>query len=99
MASTKDTPAFVKGLYEAMKKRAADIAPQFAPGYGTKELTPDDAYEIWHRRAMPLEKEWALWGETLPDGSPKYTPEQIGLLVFPDREKYVKSGGRIEPKD
>jgi hypothetical protein len=99
MPGPQDTPAFIEGLYEAMRKRAADLAPNFAPGYGTKEMTPEDVDLVWNRRVMPVEQEWELWRQTKPDGTPMYTPNQIGLLVFPDREKFAKSGGRVEPAE
>jgi hypothetical protein len=93
------TPHFIEGLYQAMRKRAADLAPHFAPGYGTKAMTPDDLDAVWNRRAMPLEQEWELHRQKKDDGTPLYTPAQIGLLVFPEREKLAKSGGRVEPSE
>lgn len=93
------TPEFIEGLYDAMRKRAADMAPSFAPGYGTKKMTPEDVETVWNRRAMPVEQEWELWRAVKPDGSPMYTPAQIGMQVFPEREKFAKSGGRVEPKE
>lgn len=98
MAGTP-TPEFIEGLYNAMRKRAADMAPHFAPGYGTKEMTPEDTELVWNRRAMPVEQEWALWRAVKEDGTPMYTPAQIGMQVFPEREKLAKSGGRVEPKE
>ena len=96
------TPKFIEGLYDAIRKRAADLAPKFGPGYGTKALTPDDLEAVWNRRSMPLEQEWNLWrqGRT-PETAhlPTLTPAQIGLMVFPEREKLAKSGGRVEPSE
>ena len=93
---------FLAGLYETMRGRAAGLAPHFQPGYGATELDGDDLETVWNRRAMPIEKEWELWrqGRT-PETAhlPMLSPEHIGLLVFPDREKLAKSGGRVEPHE
>jgi len=95
----KPTPEFIEGLYEAMKARAASLAPHFTPGYGSKAMNADDEDVVWNRRKIPVEQEWELWRQKKPDGTPMFTPSQIGLMVFPDREKFAKSGGRVEPKD
>jgi hypothetical protein len=90
---------FLDGLWEQAKARVADMAGQFAPDKAdTRKLTPDDISMLWNTRAMPLEKEWELWRAVKPDGSPMYTREEIGKLVFPEREKLALRGGRIEPK-
>ena len=96
---SEPTPKFIEGLYEAMRKRAADLAPHFSPGYGTAELDSEDLETLWDRRAMPLEKEWELHRAMKTDGTPLYTPAQIGQLVFPERAKLAASGGRVEPKE
>jgi hypothetical protein len=90
---------FLEGLYQAMRSRAQGMAPMFQPGADSTELTPDDKFTLWERRAIPLEQEWELWRAKNPDGTPMYTREQIGLMVFRDREKLSKSGGHLEPKE
>lgn len=90
---------FLEGLYQAMRRRAADLAPHFKPGYDAKELTEDELETVWNRRFLTLEEEWALWRERNPDGTPKHTPEMIGRMVFQQREPLAKAGGRIEPKE
>jgi hypothetical protein len=91
---------FLKGAYEAMRTRAQGIADQMKPGVGATELDSDDFETVWNRRAMSLEEEWELWRQRQPDGvTPLYSPEQIGTMVFKDREKLIKSGGRVEPKE
>ena len=90
---------FFEGLYQSMRGRAAGMAERFKPGYGSKELDGDDLETLWNRRAMSIEQEWALHRELNQDGTPAYTREQIGLQVFPDREKLAKSGGRVEPRE
>lgn len=99
MPDTGPSPEFLKGLYEALRGRAAGLAPHFQPGYDSAELDGADVETLWHRRSMPLEAEWALHRARNPDGTPTYTREQIGLMVFKDREKLAKSGGRVEPKE
>lgn len=92
--------AFLEGMYQTMRKRAESMAPHFRPGYGAKELDGDELETVWNRRALTLEQEWELHRAVAEDGvTPRYTREQIGLLVFPDREKLAKSGGRVEPKE
>ena len=90
---------FMEGLYQQMKSRAELMAPQLAPDTDAKKLTPVDVDMLWDRRHMSLEEEWRLWRQTNADGSPMFTREQIGLMVFRDREGLSKRGGRIEPKD
>lgn len=90
---------FLEGLYQAMRKRAEGLANHFKPGYDTKELTPDDVETIWNRRHLTIEQEWELWRAVNPDGTPMYTPEMIGSMVFKDREGLIRSGGRVEPKE
>lgn len=92
--------AFLDGLYQTIRKRAAGMAPHFQPGYDATELDGDDLEAVWNERAMPLEAEWELHRALGPDGvTPLYTREQIGLMVFPKRERLAKSGGRVEPKE
>lgn len=91
--------AFLEGLYQTIRKRAAGMAVHLQPGYGAKELDGDELETVWNRRAMPLEAEWELHRAKKEDGTPLYTRRQIGLMVFPDREKLAKSGGRVEPKE
>lgn len=92
-------PAFLEGMYQAIRSRAAGMAPRFQPGYDATELDGDDLEVVWNERAMPLEQEWELHRAMKPDGTPLYTREQIGLMVFHKREKLAKSGGRVEPKE
>lgn len=100
MADQHVNAEFLEGLYQTIRKRAAGMAPNFSPGYDSKELDGDDLETVWNRRAMPLEDEWELHRAVQEDGvTPLYTKEQIGLLVFPDREKLAKSGGRVEPSE
>lgn len=89
---------FFRGLFEQMKGHAMGMAGA-ADADELEKLTPDEKLMLWNRRAMPIEKEWELHREVNPDGTPRYTPEDIGLMVFPDRERLAKSGGRIEPKE
>lgn len=99
MAVVEPNEQFLEGLYQAMRARAVDLAKQLAPDASGKELTPDEIHLLWNTRAMPLEQEWALWSQTNPDGTPTFTPEQIGLMVFPQREGLAKRGGRVEPRE
>ena len=99
MAEQQVNAEFLEGMYQAMRKRAESMAPHFKPGYDAKELDGDDLDTVWNRRAMSLEQEWELHRAVNEDGSPKFTRRQIGLMVFPDREKLAKSGGRVEPAE
>jgi hypothetical protein len=91
---------FLEGLWQQARARVGDMAGQFTPDpETTKTLDSGDVETLWNLRAMPLEKEWELHRATKPDGSPMFTPEQIGLMVFPHRERLMKSGGRVEPKE
>lgn len=90
---------FLEGLYQAMRARAATMAPHFQPGYGAQELDGDDLETLWNHRSLTLEQEWELWRARNPDGTPMYTPELIGSMVFKDREGLIRSGGRVEPKE
>lgn len=89
---------FAKG-YELLKDRARRMAGQVASDEGAKKLSEDEISTLWNERAMPLEQEWELHRARQADGTPTYTPEQIGLLVFPKREQLAKSGGRLEPNE
>lgn len=89
--------AFMEGLYQTFMSKAKGMAP-FINSDGAKKLTPDEISLLWNKRAMPIEKEWELHRAVNPDGSPMYSREQIGLMVYPERERLAKSGGNIEPK-
>lgn len=91
--------AFMRGLWDATKAKAAGMAAYAAPGMGGRELSDEEIAQAWNTRALSVEQEWDLWRQRKPDGSPQYTPEEIGMQVFPHREKLAKSGGRVEPKD
>jgi hypothetical protein len=88
-----------KGLYQAAVEHAKGLAPHFQPGYGTKELTPDEIDLLFDQRALSVEQEHELWRATKEDGTPMYSPEEIGTKVFPERLKLASGGGRFEPKD
>jgi len=93
---------FIKGLYEKLRQRARMMAPQVDTNGQTKDLTPDEISLLWNRRHIPIEQEWELWrqGRTPETADqPQLTREEIGLMVFKDREKLAKMGGRIEPKE
>lgn len=90
---------FLEGLYRAMRRRAETLAAHFQPGYDAKELDGDDFEALWNRRHLTIEQEWELWRARNTDGTPMHTPEMIGSMVFRDREKLIKSGGRVEPKE
>lgn len=90
---------FMRGAMEAAIEKAKGLAPYFGPGYGAKKVQPDEINTAWNTREMSVEQEWDLWRQRKPDGSPMYTPEEIGLKVFPHRERLAKSGGRIQPRD
>src|SRR5215475_7294483 len=81
---------FSRGLWEAMKGSTAAVADHFAPGFGGKELSPQEELAIWNERHLTLEQEWELWRAG-------FTPEEIGLKVFQNRQRLAKSGGRLEP--
>lgn len=93
------SPEFLEGLYQRMRARAAGMAPRFQPGTDSTELDGDDLETLWNKRAMPVEQEWELHRAVKEDSTPLYSREQIGLMVFPEREKLAKSGGRVEPKE
>lgn len=80
----------ISGLWDRLKEKAKGVGGLAAPGVNMDRLTPDEELAIWNRRAIPIEQEWEMWRAGK-------TPEEIGMAVFPDREKLVKSGGRIEP--
>lgn len=90
---------FLEGMYQQMRGRASEMAPRFKPGYGATELDGDELEAVWDKRAMSLEQEWELHRAVNEDGTPKLTREQIGLMVFPERERLAKSGGRVEPRE
>jgi hypothetical protein len=80
----------VSGLWDKLKERAGGLGGLIGKGYDATPLSEDDEAMLWSRRALSVEQEWDLWRQGL-------TPEEIGMQVFPDRERLVKSGGRIEP--
>jgi hypothetical protein len=90
---------FLEGLYQAFRSRAEGLAPMFQPGYDATEMDGDDIETVWNRRSMSLEDEWKLHQAKNPDGSPMYSRELIGSMVFKDREGLIRSGGRVEPKE
>lgn len=96
------TTTHLEGLWNRMKDMAGGMAGVYGQGYNTKPLNEHEELMLWNKRALSLDQEWALWrqGRT-PEtqGQPILTPEEIGLKVFPEREKLAKSGGRVEPKD
>lgn len=96
------TNEFLEGLYQKLKGRAAGMADLVGPGVDTEKLSDDEISALWNLRAVPIEKEWEMWrqGRT-PETAhlPTMTREEIGLAVYPNREKLAKSGGRSEPKD
>lgn len=92
--------SFLRGAFETLMKRAEGMAPHFAAS-GGKKLSDEEIETAWNTRALSVEQEWELWRQgNTPETAhlPKLTPEEIGLKVFPHREKLAKSGGRIEPK-
>ena len=90
---------FLEGLYQTFMAHAKGLAPLISSD-GAQKLNQDEIDILWdHPRAMPIEKEWELHRAVQDDGSPMYSPEQIGLMVWPQRERIAKSGGHIEPKD
>jgi len=99
MADQQVNAEFLEGLYQTIRKQASGMAPKFSPGYDSAELDGDELETVWNRRAMPIEQEWALHRAVKEDGTPLYSRRQIGLMVFPDREKLAKSGGRVEPHE
>jgi len=94
MANLADKPQedFSAGLWDAMKGSVAGVSDHFAPGFGSKELTPAEELSIWNERQLSLEQEWELWRAG-------FTPQEIGLKVFGNRQRLAKSGGRVEPAD
>ena len=92
MPDPKDAPTtqFLDGLWEAVKGRAASMAPVFGSGSGGTTLSRDQIDLLWNERHLTPEQEAALWQQGL-------TPEEIGMQVFKNRERLMKSGGRIEP--
>jgi len=96
--------AFVRGLFDAAVQRARGLAGYMDPGMGGKRLSDQDIDAAWNTRALSVEQEWDLWrqgrtSESLARGERALTPEEIGMQVFPHREKLGKSGGRIMPKE
>lgn len=91
---------FLEGLYQHLKQRVQGMATQLSPDTEvTKKLNQDEISTLWNTRGMPLDAEWEMWRQLQPDGTPRFTPEQIGLAVFPHREGLAKRGGRIEPRE
>lgn len=90
---------FFEGLYQQMRKTAAGMAGAADADDDLKKLTLDEKLRLWDQRDMPVEKEWELHRAVNEDGSPMYSPRQIGLMVFKNRERIAKSGGNIEPKE
>lgn len=96
--------AFLRGLWDATVNKAQGMSGYMAPGLGGQKMTPDDIDEAWNHRALTVEQEWDLWRqgstpERIAAGERKLTPEEIGMQVFPHREKLAKSAGRVQPKD
>lgn len=93
---------FMRGLFETTVEKARGMAGYMSPGLGGKKLSDADVSLAWNERALTVEQEWDLWrvGRT-PEtaGQRPFTPEEIGLQVFPKRERIAKSGGRVEPKE
>jgi hypothetical protein len=92
------TEQHLRGLWDQMKARAKGMSIVYGPGYDNKPLSREEEKTLFRQRALSVEQEHELWRATNQDGSPMYTPERIGQLVFDQREKLAKSGGRIEPK-
>lgn len=92
MPDPQDRPSqqFLDGLWEATKGRAASMAPVFGEGAGGTTLSQAKIDVLWNERHLSPEQEAELWQQGL-------TPEEIGLQVFKNRERLMKSGGRIEP--
>lgn len=92
---------FTAGLYKAAIESAKQLAPFFQPGYGTKEMTPQEELTLWNERKIPPEQEHDLWrqGRTPDRPGPILSPEEIGATVYPNRMQMMQAGGRIEPKD
>lgn len=99
MTETSPGGERAEGLYREALERARGQAPHFQPGYGTKELTPDEIDLLWDQRALSVEQEHELWRAVNEDGTPRYSPEEIGAQVFDQRLRLASGGGRIEPKD
>lgn len=95
--------AFMRGLFDATIERAKGLAGYMDPGMGGKRLSDDEIDAAWNTRALTVEQEWNLWRqgrtpESVARGERMLSPEEIGMQVFPHREKLGKSGGRIMPK-
>lgn len=99
MPNAEPDAAFLEGAYQALKLRVQGMAKNLTPDKEAKRLTPDEISTLWNTRHMTLEQEWELWKALKPDGTPLYSPEAIGMLVFRDRERLAKSGGNVEPAD
>jgi hypothetical protein len=93
---------FLRGLFETTVEKARGMSAYMAPGLGGKKLSDEDVSLAWNTRALTVEQEWDLWriGRT-PEtaGQRILTPEEIGMQVFPHRERIAKSGGRVQPKE
>ena len=83
-----------KTTYEMAVNRARGTAEHFKPGYGTQELKPDDEMAVWMDTGG---KQWAP-EEIHAMYQAGLTQQQIGLKMYPERERLVKGGGRIEPR-
>jgi hypothetical protein len=90
---------YMEGLWQRIKAEVGQMAPMLAPDTDARKLNGDDVSMLFNKRHMSLEEEWNLWRAKNPDGTPMFTREMIGLMVFKDREGLAKRGGRLEPKD
>lgn len=96
------TQKFMDNLWEAVKGRAKAMAPVFGEGSGGTALSRDHIDMLWSERHLTPEQEAQLWRqgrtpESIAAGEKPLTPEEIALQVFQNRERLMKSGGRIEP--
>lgn len=92
---TAEDPGTVRAraTYEMAMERARGTAGHFSPGYGTKDLTPDEELATFMDQGetpKTLEEIHEMYRQGL-------TQNQIGLVMYPKREQLYKSG-RPEPK-
>jgi hypothetical protein len=90
---------FGRDYYEHEKQASKGLAGEYGTGYGGKKLTRAEEKLIFMSRVGKDGKPGISDEEAQQMLAAGKSPEEVGMLMFPQREPLAKSGGRIEPKD
>lgn len=98
----KPTQQFMDGLWESVKSRAEAMAPVVGSGAGGKTLNSREIDMLWAEKHLSPAQVEDLWRigrtpESIARGEKPLTVEEISMREHGNRERLMKSGGRIEP--